>query len=169
MDDPGEEKQREFLEMIIDSFPCLSCLWKEKEWPPLRPIGPPLIVSQLLTPPPLPPQSSHLRPSWSTLNHSYSMLFHFCSCALADLFHSFYFTLSKLFLSFLHLFFGFLLLCLFLALCPIVDLRVPLVNNFPTRSSWVPSLFILGLWRAPALICFKWASWLGLKLMAGNL
>lgn len=36
VDGPGEERRRgrQFLEMITDSFPCLSCLWKEKERPP---------------------------------------------------------------------------------------------------------------------------------------
>lgn len=83
------------------------------------------------------------------LNRSCTVLFHFFSCALADLFHSF----NKQFPSFLCPFSQFLFL--FLVLYSIVDLRVLLVNNFSPRSSWVPSLFILGLWPARALVCFK--------------
>lgn len=144
----GRQRGRQFLEMITDSFPCLSCLWKEKETspPPLSsiPTSPTLIVSQ--------PLNNHHRrrrhSHWTIVNHCYAVLFHFFF-SLADLFHSF----NKQFPSFYCPFSQ--LLFLFLVLCSIVESRVPLVNNFSVTSSWVPSLFISGLWPAWALVSFK--------------
>lgn len=147
VDGPGEEKQRgrQFLEMITDSFPCLSCLWKEKERPPCPPPpkGPPLIVSQPLTPPlhRQHPSKALIGPSLITLAP--------CSFTFAPVLWQICFTLSiNDFLRSSVLSLHFSCCPSFLRSCSIVELRVPTCKQFPpTRSSWVPVPFHTG---APA-------------------
>lgn len=70
-------------------------------------------------------------------NHARSVLFHFSSCPLADLFHFF----NKLFPLLLRPFFASLFLSLFLTIRSIVVWRVPLVNNFPHKIKLGPFPF----------------------------
>lgn len=79
---PRERRQkgRQFLEMITDSFPCLSCLWKEKERPPA--LHPHRSSTHCVTAPTWlpshPTTSTHLNPSLvvrqSLLLHALSLL-----------------------------------------------------------------------------------------------
>lgn len=131
--------------------------------PTLRPYG---SSSCCITTPTSLSHQQHLN---SSLVHLQSLSLHALSPLLLCVGRFFFHPFNKLFSPFLHLFFFFFHVCCSSFLHSIVEMRDPLVNNFPTRSSWVPSPFIQGLWTSPALVCFKWTSCLGLKLMAGNL
>lgn len=154
----GGEEEGDFWKSLQTHFLVYPAFEKSRE-PPLflHPHRSYTIVSQLLA-----HQACQLLPE-APIGLSLITLA-LCSFTFTDSFHSF----SKPFPSFLYPFSQFLPFCT--ALRSIVASRGPLVNNFSTRSSWGLPLFILGLWPlAQALVCFKWETWLRLKLMVGNL
>lgn len=76
---------------------------------------------------------------------------------------------SLIFFSICHLCLAFFMLSFFFALRSIGGNEGPTCKQFLHEIKLGPFLFLLGLWPGPALVCFKWTSCLGPKLMAGNL
>lgn len=159
----GGKEEGNFWKWLQTHFLVYPAFEKRKKDPlPSTHTGPPLIVS--LPPPdsPLrPTNSTHLNPYWFFVNHSCSVLFHFCSLALADSFQSF----NKLFSLFFYPFLPFLMFYpLSHTLCYCRN-KGSTCKQFPHEINLGPVPFHIG----PALVYFKWARWLRLKLMAGNL